>query len=335
MNVPVSLWVLVARTDVPYMLQTIPHLIRACDYPFTERVLAMDTAPLSGDKRYRYDTGTQPQLELACQTLIDQGFIDKIVKIDYNPTAIKNVYQKYFGTEQAEQMLNHTHNWKGSTVYASLYCIEASATDHYLHFDADMLLHQDADYDWISEAIQLMESIPTIATIRPRCGPPHPENKSFHPNPFIKDERGFYAHKFFSMRAYLVDRKRFAQLAPIPLMWKYYPMLSRQLPQPFQSLVAKVERRLRRHVKPIQGAIESFEPMTSKKLRDTNFVRADLSSTQAWTLHPPKHDSDYIQALPNLIKLVEQGKYPPGQAGHYDLLLDEWWELLKGEKTEE
>lgn len=191
MKVPVSVWILVARTDVPYMRQTIPHLIRACNYPFAERVLAMDTAPLSGDKLNRYATGSQEQLDLACQSLLNQGIVDKIVPIDYEPAEIKRIYQKYFGSEQAKQMLNYTHNWKGYPVYGSFYCLEKSATDYYLHFDADMLLHQAQDYDWITDAIELINSIPTIAAIRPRCAPPHPEGKAFHPNPFVKDTRGF------------------------------------------------------------------------------------------------------------------------------------------------
>ena len=328
MKTPVSLWILAARTDVPYMLQTIPHQIRACNYPFTERVLAIDTAPLTGDKRYRYDTGSQKQLESACQTLVEQGVIDKIVKIDYSPELIKQIYSKYFGKEQALQMLDHTHNWKGSTVYASLYCIEAAATDYYLHFDADMLLYQDPNYDWISAAIELTESIPNIAMMRPRCGSPHPEGKAFHPNPFTEDERGFLAHKFFSMRAYLVRRDRFAQLSPIPLMWKHRPLFSRYLPQPLQTLSAKVERRLRGQKGAIKGAIASFEPMTSKKLAMTNYIRADLTSTQAWTIHPAKHGADFIEALPNLIELIEQGKYPLAQAGHYDLILEEWLKFM-------
>lgn len=329
MKTPVSVWILVARTDVPYMLQTIPHLMRACNYPFVEKVLAMDTAPLTGDKRQRYKTGTQEELDAACQTLIDRGVIDKIVHIDYSPAQIKKVYQKYFGIEQAKQMGDRTHNWKGSTIYASLYCIEAAASEHYLHFDADMLLHQTPDYDWISRAIELMQSIPEIATIRPRCGPPHPEGKAFHRNTFWKDERGFYAHKFFSMRAYLVDRARFAQLSPIPLMWKHPPLLSGALPQPLQPLFAKIERKVRGTVGgPVRGAIESFEPMTSKKLETTDFVRADLSSTQAWTIHPRDHSPEFIAALPDLIPLIEQGQYPDAQAGHYDLILKEWSNLL-------
>lgn len=328
MKTPVSIWILVARTDVPYLLQTIPHLLRSCHYPFVERVLAIDTAPLTGDKVYRYDTGSQEQLEQACQTLIDQGIIDRLATIDYNPDLIQTIYEKYFGSENARQMLDHTHNWKGSTVYASLYCIEAAATDHYLHFDADMLLYQAPNYDWISEGIQLMESVSNIVAIRPHCGPPHPEGKKFHANNYIKDDRGFYAHKFFSMRAYLVNRNRFANLSPIPLIWKFSPLWSRYLPNPLQALGGKIERKLRSRKGPVQGAIESFEPMSSQRLKETDFVRADLASHQAWTIHPAKHSADFIEALPTLIQLIEKGVYPPGQAGYYDLVLEAWKDFL-------
>jgi hypothetical protein len=328
MKPPVSVWILVARTDVPYMLQTIPHLMRACNYPFAERVLAIDTAPFTGVFPHRYNPGSQEDLKSACQKLVDLNIVDRIVEIDYSPAQVKKIYQKYFGTQQAQQILNHTHNWKGSTVYASLYCIEASATDYYLHFDADMLLHQDNSYDWISEAIQVMRSNPAIAAIRPLCGPPHPQGKAFHLRPFIKDERGFYAHKFFSMRAYLIDRKRYAQLSPIPLIWKFPPLVSRKLPAPFDKLFFQVEGRLRPNSGSIKGAIESFELMVSKKLEETSFVRADLCSTKAWTLHPSDHSAEFVKALPQLIGLIEQGEYPLDQAGHYDLRLQEWSGIL-------
>ncbi len=58
-----SLWMLAARTDIPYMMHTIPHLVRMSNFPFTEVVLAIDTAPLSGDQViatwYWYDGSTQ------------------------------------------------------------------------------------------------------------------------------------------------------------------------------------------------------------------------------------------------------------------------------------
>lgn len=325
---PVSLWTLVARTDVPYMLDTIPHQIKACNYPFVERVLAMDTAPLTGDKLTRYNTGSQEELDQACQQLIDQGWIDRVEKINYDPALVRQIYTKYFGAQQAAQMQDHTHNWKGSTVYASLYCIEQAQSNYYLHFDADMMLYQKPEFDWISEAIKLQNQVPEIATVRPRCGPPRSDNTAFHPNPFVVDPRGFWGHKFFSMRTYFVERDRFAELSPIPLRWHHPPLVSRYLPGPLQSLGRKVENKLRRGIGPVKGAIASFEPMTSERLQNTKYVRADLDATDAWTIHPPKHTPEFIAALPRLIELIEQGKFPPDQAGYYDLKLDAWKGLL-------
>lgn len=324
MSTPVSIWILAARTDLPYLHKSVPHLIRACNYPFVEKVLALDTAPLSGDKLLRYGTGSQGDVRRACQELVDAGVMDRIVEIDYDPALVQKIYTKYFGPDQAQQMRGHTHNWKGSTVYASLYCIEQAASDYYLHFDADMLLYQAPDFNWIAEAIQLLKAIPTIAAIRPLCGPPHPDGKLFQKRPFTKDERGFYAHKFFSMRAYLVDRRQFAQLSPIPLSWKFNPLWSRWLPSLLQPPAAKLEGFLRKQTGPIQGAIASFEPMTSQRMEQTEYIRADLTSSKAWTIHPAKHSPEYIEALPRLIQLVEQGLYPAAQAGHYDLDLDAW-----------
>ncbi|MEM9003635.1 MAG: hypothetical protein AAGE59_08930 [Cyanobacteria bacterium P01_F01_bin.86] len=331
MSTPVSIWILAARTDLPYLHQSIPHLIRTCDYPFIEKVLALDTAPLTGDKLQRYGTGSQAEVRQACQALVDAGVMDRIVEIDYDSALVHKIYTKYFGAKQAQQMQGHTHNWKGSTVYASLYCIEQAASDYYLHFDADMLLYQAPDFNWITEAIQLLKEVPTIAAIRPLCGPPHPEGKLFQRRSFEKDERGFYAHKFFSMRAYLVDRRQFAQLSPIPLSWKCHPFWSRWLPKPFQPMGMKLEGRLRNQSGPIRGAIASFEPMTSQRMAETEYIRADLMSSQAWTIHPAKHPPEYIEALPQLIQLVEKGVYPEVQAGHYDLDLEAWlqWPQFK------
>lgn len=333
---PVSIWILIARTDLPYLHKTIPHLIRTCNYPFVEKVLALDTAPLLGDKRYRYGTGSQDDIRQAGEALVAAGVMDRIVEIDYDPERVNQVYTKYFGSQQAQQMQEHTHNWKGSTVYASLYCIEEAASDYYLHFDADMLLYQSPQFNWIEEAIQRLKAVPTISAIRPLCGPPHPQGQLKN-RPLQKDDRGFYAHKNFSMRAYLVDRKRFAQLSPIPLSWKFKPMWSRWLPNPLQTVSAKVERQVRKQTRYIQGAIASFEPMTSQRLKETDYIRADLVSPEAWTIHPAQHSSEFIQSLPKLIEFIEQGFYPDEQAGNYDLNLPVWlsWPTFSNSQKQE
>ena len=80
-----SLWILVARTDIPFMMQTIPHLVRMNNFPFQERVLAMDTAPLSGDKVNRPGVGTLAELRDRTQELLQAGVVDRVVEINYDP----------------------------------------------------------------------------------------------------------------------------------------------------------------------------------------------------------------------------------------------------------
>ena len=79
-----SLSIMVARTDLPFMMHTIPHLVRSCNFPFFKRVLVMDTAPLSGDKVSRPGVGTLDDLRTCCQKLIDDDIMDEVIEMDYS-----------------------------------------------------------------------------------------------------------------------------------------------------------------------------------------------------------------------------------------------------------
>ena len=79
-----SLWFLVARIDVAFMMHTIPHLVKMCDYPFTERVLAVDSIPPAGFYGKRPRTGTLEELRFCCDELLNRGIVDKVVDIDYS-----------------------------------------------------------------------------------------------------------------------------------------------------------------------------------------------------------------------------------------------------------
>src|SRR5690606_25928630 len=61
-TVPVSLSILVARTDVSFMRQPIPRLVRSCAYPFAERALVVDTAPLGAAYASRPSIGSAEDL---------------------------------------------------------------------------------------------------------------------------------------------------------------------------------------------------------------------------------------------------------------------------------
>jgi hypothetical protein len=306
-----SLSILVARTDIPFMMHTIPHLVKTCNFTFTERVLAVDTAPLTGDKVNRPGVGTIEELRACCNELLKKGVVDKIVDINYAPTYQDQVYKKHFGSR-----IRQTHNYKGYPILGTIFSIEESQGDYMLHFDSDMLLYQQSGYSWIEEGIKLLQEKPEVMAVRPLTGPPTQNGTMQQIFPYELDSSGFYSFKFFGSRAYLIDRKRFDCLLPLKVLWRpAKTKIINSLPSKVQTLVNYFAHK---------GALDSWEVMVSNQLENTSYVRATLSSPKAWTLHPIKRGSDFIEALPNIIEKIESGWYPSEQAGYYDLKFELW-----------
>ncbi|NJL41586.1 MAG: glycosyltransferase family 2 protein [Leptolyngbyaceae cyanobacterium SM1_4_3] len=306
-----SLSIMVARTDIPFMMHTIPHQVRVCNFPFSQRLLAVDTAPLTGDKVNRPGIGTMEQLRDYCSQLLDSNVVDKVVDIDYSETFHRQVYQKHFG-----RRIKQTHNYKGYPILGSLFAIEAAQSDYLLRLDSDMLFYQETDYNWIKEGIKLLQENPQVVAVRPLTGPPAKDGSLHQKVPFERDPNGFYRFKFFSSRAYLIDRKRFDQLLPLKVLWRTYKQkFMNSLPTDIQTWANYTFNK---------GALDSWEVMVSRRLEETDYVRAVIESPQSWTLHPIDRKPEFIQALPDIIQKIESGWYPPEQGGHYDLILKYW-----------
>lgn len=303
------------------MMHTIPHLVKACNFPFIERVLVVDTAPLSGDKIGRPGLGTMTQLREYCNELLDKGIVDKIIDIDYSKSYRKRVYKKHFGTT----LIKPTHNYKGYPILGTIFSLEEMKGDYIVHFDSDMMLHQVADYCWITQGIELLKKRPEIMTIRPLAGPPTKDGSLHLQNSLENDPDGFHAFKTFGSRVYLLDRKRFDDMLPFQVLWRRYSnKFSVPLPSAIQTVVNYIIG---------QGSLGSWEKMFSSCLAETSYVRANLDSTQAWTLHPKDRGETFIQALPKVIEKVEAGWYPPEQAGYYDMHLSHWVKALELENS--
>jgi hypothetical protein len=103
---------------------------------------------------------------------------------------------------------------------------------------------------------------------------------------------------------FLLDRRRFDRLLPLR------PRL------PFVELL--------RNYLTAHNTMPEWETMIGYRLRETAFVRADLTSTRAWTLHPDERGERFEAALPGVIARIEAGDFPAEQGGYYDLLLDLW-----------
>ena len=307
-----SLWIFVARTDVSFMMYTIPHLVRMNHFPFEEKVLVIDTAPLTGDKVGRPGIGTMQELRECTQQLLKANIIDRIVDINYDPNYRQQVYHKHFGTS-----LRCTHNYKGYPILGSIFKINECKSDYMLHFDSDMLLHQKPDYDWITDGVELMQEYPEMMFIRPLTGPPTEDGTIYQSRPCEKESDKFYKSQFFGSRVYLVNCKHFDRLLPLPILWRSYRQkFMNQLSVPLKNVLNQITGK---------GKLDSWEIMVSKKLEQTQYFRGTLMNPNAWTLHPKDRSPAFIKALPKIIKNIEAGEYPSQQAGYYDLISDLWF----------
>ncbi|NET20329.1 MAG: hypothetical protein F6K07_13745, partial [Okeania sp. SIO1H5] len=224
----------------------------------------------------------------------------------------QQMYQKHFGSP-----IKPTHNYRGYPILGSIFHIESVPGDYMLHYDSDMLLHQEPDYSWIDEGIKLMEQHPEIMAIRPLTGPPTEDGIMYQKNQSLKPEAGgFYKFQFFSSRVYLINHKRFDKLLPLPILWRSYKnKFLNQMPLSLKTLLNYYTGK---------GKLDSWEVMVSMQLEKTDYVRATMSSPKAWTIHPKDRSPEFIGALPNIIEKIEQGWYPPEQAGHYDFISKYW-----------
>ncbi len=298
-----DLSILVSRIDTRFMLHTIPHLVRTCRFPFARRVLVVDTAPLRRRYRRRPNIGTAEELQACCGQLLEAGIVDAIAPIDYSPDYRRRIYRKHFSPP-----MRRTHSSGGYPILGSIFAIEESRADFLVHFDSDMLLYQDPGFSWIGEGIRLLRDHPDLLAVLPRSGPPSQDGQlrqqEERGEAYQMDPRGIFSLGTFTSRVFLIERRRFERLLPLR------PTL------PFVEIL--------RNYLTSRNTMPEWEVMVGARLRTKGFVRADLTSPRAWTLHPDERGERFESSLPAVIARIETGNYPAEQGGYYDLLLDHW-----------
>jgi hypothetical protein len=301
-----SLSILVARTDIPFIDKTIPAIVKACRYPFSEVVLFIDAAPLRGVFQNRPGIGTHQELVSMCEQLKNNLVVSRIEEIPYHDDKKRELYRKFFGFD-----LRFTHDFRGAPLYGHLYSIEHTAADYVVHFDSDMLLYSEPCYSWVEKGIQLIDDIEQVLFVSPLPGPPTEDGTLHQKNTcYQEDSRGFYAFKEFTSRKYLFSRSRLEQSMSYDPVW-----------------ISK-KRKLLSYITG-KSALLSWELIVSKKLRDTKFIRADMKDPRAWTLHTPDHGPEFIRNLPSVIEKLSHGQFPASQRGHYDLRLHDWSQMAE------
>ena len=200
----------------------------------------------------------------------------------------------------------HVRDYRGVPLCGWIAGLECATTRFHVHFDSDVFVYQAPGFDWIAEGMALLRQEPEILCVAPHPGPPRHDGVLLdQTEPYDAGPSNSFRFTTFSSRRFLIDRRRFESLLPLPVtvascrIW-------------LGSLFA--------HGSPLQ----TWESLVSTRMSEAGLYLAHLNTRSAWALHAPDHGNDFTQMLPFLIRSVERGWCPSEQAGRYDLNLGIW-----------
>ncbi len=293
----VSFTINVCNTDAPFLEPTLRHMMRALNYPFTERLVAYDPGKQEGKYTQRIQ-GSQHDIENILQRLLEDKIIDRVDVIPWSGHEQNRILYKYFGTEKVD-----LKDFSGAPIYQYLYALDRCTGDYVFHADSDMLFHRSGNGSWIADGIELFQQEPSVIVTCPRAGPP-------------------------LAKTWLEKLTGRSFERPLPTKWRRVDFTSTRY---FLMDMAKLKICL-----PLMQA-KSGEPLEKSltyTFREKDFEQWNLTAYTYWTIHPWRHDENYIRYLPDLIWAVENNIYPFCRTGYqWDMrtegkLINEWLKVL-------
>ena len=181
-------------------------MARSLDYPFMERLVALDPGAPRG-KYEKRGQGDLSELRSILSNLLDDGVIDRVIEIPTSKANKNNLLNKYFGKTEIE-----LKDFDGAPIYQYLYAMDLCQGDYVLHVDSDMLFYSGTGASWIEKAIACMQTNPQVIFTTPRGGPP--QAKSWLEQLIgipLRQSSPVEWHKatFISTRYFLMDKTRF------------------------------------------------------------------------------------------------------------------------------
>lgn len=294
----VSFTVNVCNADAPFLEATLRHMIHALNYPFSERLVVYDPGRQEGKYAQRIQ-GDRNTIEAILQRLLDDKVIDRVDVIPWTEGEQQRILRTYFGSDGID-----LKDFSGAPIYQYLYALDRCQGNYVFHADSDMLFHRAGTDSWIAEGIALMQQEPRVVVTCPRAGPPQARNwlekltgRSFEPAPREK----WHRVDFTSTRYFLMDMARFRSCLPL---------VQAKAGEPLENSLT--------HTFKLQG-----------------FEQWNLTTLDHWTIHPWRHDENYVRHLDDLIWAVEKGIYPFKRTGHrWDMRtegehINEWLAVLR------
>jgi hypothetical protein len=238
-----------------------------------------------------------------------EGLFDEVAYLEPGDPRFRDFAGKY-----ARPWMTETHDYGGCANMAYWASLELPRTRYLLHYDADLLLHQDPGCSWVGEALALLPTQPQAIFALPRISPPGWAATPAEDGPSCHEGRpptpvaGGWLNDWFSTRCFLLDRERLEPRLPLVRGPKI------------------LEYRLRRLLD--RGYPPGPEHLLFRELGGRGWRTLNLSDPHAWLLHPTRKDAEYYRLLPGIMAAVAVGRVPAGQRGHADLRLEDWAEFL-------
>ncbi len=300
MSLPkVSFTVNVCNSDAPYLEQTLRHMMRQLDFPFSERIATYDPGRQEGKYAERIQ-GTQSEVERILQRLLADAVIDRVDVVPWTDAEQQRILMKYFGDENID-----LKDFSGAPIYQYLYAMDACSGDYLFHVDSDMLFHRPPGArSWIHDGLDLLQQESRVVVATPQGGPPQARNwlerltgRSFEAKP----KTAWHHASFTSTRYFLMDVARFRACLPLE------------------------------QARPGEPLENSLSHTFTRK----GYQRWSMNGYTHWAIHPWRHDENYVRHLDDLIWAVENGVYPFHRTGfQWDMRtegehIEEWLAVLR------
>ena len=286
----ISLQINLAPVDYVFSKHILSHQLKKLVPLFDEVVLIVDYHKSKGRFAGVKWEENRIRLEKLLNVVSDE-YSPGIKMVDYSVKTQKKLSAFYTNGRVAIPFKDN----RGGPYYSYLFGLLAPVNDYIFHLDSDILLMGDPK-PWIGEALAILEDgTNDYIVCCPASSPFHPASKFINglTKEFGSDHENFTTRFFFINRKELQSNFR-RKLPPfdrvLNAILKGNPVF--QAPEKSLELFMK-RKRLKRIEFPGKG----------------NFI----------ALHPATRSDDFIQSLPQLINLMDQGIYPEEQIGDHDI----------------
>lgn len=314
MNQNITLQINISPGDINYALLTVPELVKKYN-SITQRLLVVDccrpqkTKIVNPDIKYpteEFANKVSKIKEIAIELKDKCGFSEVFI-LESNSPIIKIISKKYLNN-----VYSNTHAGGGTANMSYWAAIHLPKTRYVIHLDGDMIMYSDPNYNWVTEALELLKMEKNAIFAVPRLCPPIAKNlelPSHHEGRKFQTKENYWLNDWFSTRHFLIDKEK---LQP------FLPLITGKIK--FETLLRKWLNR----VYPFDPEIVLF-----KKFSLHNLKRVILKSEKTWFLHPQNKAELFNELLPEILKEVNMGNFPEDQAGYEDLKLESWLKFLR------